>query len=87
MGSSPFRIKSLNLFLDGRGGLAVIAVYKALELLGDHLVALAHDNVEHRLGADDLAGGRDERRVAGILAHARDLGQHVVELVLFTGVP
>ena len=31
------------LLLNGRGGLAVIAVDQALELLGDHLVALAQD--------------------------------------------
>ena len=40
---------------DGSRSLAVVAVDEALELLGDHLVALAQDDVEDSLGADDLA--------------------------------
>ena len=45
--------------LDGRGGLAVIAMDQALELLGDHLVTLTHDDVKDSLGANDLAGRGD----------------------------
>ena len=45
------------LGLDGSGSFAVVAVDQTLELLGDHLVALAHDDVEHRLRTNDLAGG------------------------------
>ena len=44
------------LLLDGRRGLAVIAVDQTLELLGDHLVTLTHDNVKDSLRANDLAG-------------------------------
>ena len=45
------------LGLDGSGSLAVITVDQTLELLGDHLVALAQDHVEHSLRTNDLAGG------------------------------
>ena len=36
--------KVAEFLLDGSGSLAVIAMDQALELLGDHLVALAHDD-------------------------------------------
>jgi hypothetical protein len=61
-------------------------VDQTLELLGDHLVALAHDDVEHSLRTNDLAGGGDQRRVACILTNAGDLGQHFVQLVFLTGI-
>ena len=59
---------------------------QALEFLRDHLVAFAHDDIEHGLRADDLAGGRDERRIPGVLTHARDLLEHFVKLVFLAGV-
>ena len=70
----------------GAGGLAVVAVDQALELLGHHLVPLAQDHVEHRLGAHNLAGGGDQRRIAGVLADPGNLGQHLVQFVLLAGV-
>ena len=59
---------------------------QALELLGDHLVALAQDDVEDSLGADDLAGGGDQRRIACVLTNAGDLSQHFVQLVFLAGI-
>jgi len=61
-------------------------VDQALELLGDHLVALAQDDVEHGLRANDLAGGGDQRRIACILADAGDLCQHFVQLIFLAGI-
>ena len=74
------------LGLDGSGSLAVIAMDQALELLGDHLVALAQDDVEHSLRANDLAGGGDQRRIACVLTNAGDLSQHFVQLVFLAGI-
>ena len=71
---------------DGSRRLAVVAVNKAFELLRYHLVTLAQNDVEHRLGADDLARRGNERRIAGVLAHAGNLLQHGVELVLLARV-
>jgi hypothetical protein len=50
--------------------LAVVAQHQVGELAGEHLVA-AHQHIEHGLGSDDLAGRRDQRRIARILAHPR----------------
>ena len=51
--------------------LAVVAEHQVGELAGQHLVG-AHQDVEHGLRADDLAGRRDQRRIARGLA--RTLG-------------
>ena len=59
---------------------------QALELLGDHLVALAHDDVEHSLSANDLGSRGDQRRVTGILTHAGDFGQNFVQLIFLASV-
>ncbi|CAM5307517.1 hypothetical protein SSTU70S_05481 [Stutzerimonas stutzeri] len=61
-----------------RRSLAVAALQVELHLVGDGLVALAGEHVEERLGADDLRGRRDQRRVAEVLAHLRNLGQHFI---------
>jgi hypothetical protein len=45
------------------------------------LVALAHEHVQHGLGADDLRGRRHQRDEAEVLAHLRDLREHLVETV------
>ena len=74
------------LLADRGGGLAVVAMDQALELLGHHLVPLAQDDIEDRLGADDLAGRGDQRRVTGVLADTRDLSEHLVQLILLAGV-
>ena len=74
------------LGLDGSGSLAVIAMDQALELLGNHLVALAQDDVEDSLRANDLAGGGDQRRITGILTHAGDLSQHIIQLVFLASI-
>ena len=49
--------------------------------MGDRLVALLAQDVEDRLGGDQLPHGRDQRRVAEVAAHARDLLQDLVEAV------
>ena len=78
--------KVAELLLDGSGSLAVVAMDQALELLGDHLVALTHDDVKDSLGANDLAGRGDQRRVTGILTNAGNLLQNILELVFLAGV-
>ena len=42
------------LGVDRHGSGAVFAGYQILELGGAHLVTFTHNDVEHRLGADDL---------------------------------
>ena len=53
--------------------LAVVAADVVLHLLGHDAPALAGEHVEHGLRADDLGHGCDERRVAHLGAHLRDL--------------
>ena len=78
--------KVAEFLLDGSGSLAVVAMDQTLELLGDHLVALAHDDVEHSLSANNLGGRGDQRRVTGILTHAGDFGQNFVQLIFLASV-
>src|SRR5271157_291371 len=56
--------------------LAVVAQHQVGELAGERLVG-AHEHVEYGLGADDLAGGRHQRRIASGLAHPGHLGEHL----------
>jgi hypothetical protein len=39
------------------------------------------EDVEHRLGADDLRGGRHQRRITQVFAYPRHFGQYVVHAV------
>ncbi len=66
--------------IDRAGGLAVFAERDVLGGLADHFPAAELD-VHHRLGADDLRGGRDQRDPAERFAHDRDFAHHFVELV------
>ena len=68
------------------GQLAVLAAEQALGFLRDHLVALTHDDVKDSLGANDLAGRGDQRRVTGILTNAGNLLQNILEFVFLAGV-
>src|SRR5271157_2134469 len=56
--------------------LAVIAQHQVGELAGERLVG-AHEHVEHGLSADDLAGGRHERRITRDLTYLGHLGEHL----------
>ncbi len=52
----------------------------------DDFVALAGQHIERRLGADDLARGGDERRIAHVFSDARDFIEdflHPIQGVLF----
>ena len=74
----------LNLGVDGHGGFAVQPVAQVLDLAGDHVVALllvVEQDVVDRLDAHDLAGGRDQRDLAQLLAHPRQFLVHLVDLV------
>ena len=70
-----------HFLVHGSGQTAVFAAQQALGFLGDHLIALAAQDVHHSLSANDLAGGRYQRRIAKVLAHARYFRQHVVILI------
>ncbi|CAB3275316.1 hypothetical protein SVZ_N_04411 [Salmonella enterica subsp. enterica serovar Typhimurium] len=61
--------------------MAVFAFQNAGGFLRDGFVALAGQDVEHRLGADNLRGGGHQRDEAEVLAHAGDFRQHLVEFV------
>ena len=56
----------------------VAALQIQLHFIRDVLVARARQDIQHRLGAHDLRGRRDQRRKAQVFAHARNLGQHLV---------
>lgn len=62
-----------DLLVDLAGQLAVFTLEHGAGLLGERLVALAHDDVHHSLGAHDLGGGRYQRGIAEVLADAGDL--------------
>ena len=72
--------------IDGREQLAVVAQRVHLHFVGDDLVALAVDDVQHRQRADELRERRDHDRPAQLGAHARALFQHLAELVRKTGL-
>ncbi|CQI03663.1 Uncharacterised protein [Salmonella enterica subsp. enterica serovar Typhimurium str. DT104] len=61
--------------------MAVFAFQNARRFFGNGFVALAGQDVEHRLGADNLRGGGHQRDKAEVLAHAGDFRQHLVEFV------
>ena len=67
--------------INGSGSTAVLAAAVSLDLLADHLVALAGQHVLHSLRANHLAGGGNQRRIAHILADLGSLFQHLVQLV------
>ncbi|MPM67998.1 hypothetical protein SDC9_114924 [bioreactor metagenome] len=70
-----------HFFVDGCGQHAVFAVQQRLGFLGENLIALAIDDVEHGLRADDLACGRDQRRIAKVFAYTRHLFENLIILV------
>ena len=61
-------------------GLAVVAQHQVGKLAGHHLVP-AHHHVEDGLRAHNLAGGRHQRREAGVLANPRHFEQHFLHAV------
>ena len=52
-----------------------------LHFVGDGLVALAGEDVEHRLAADDLRSRRHQRRKAQVFTHPWNLGEYFVDAV------
>ena len=62
-------------------GVAVFAFENTGGLFRNGFVALAAQHVEHRLGADNLRGRRDQRDKTEVLAHAGDFRQHLVQLI------
>ncbi|CAM3892217.1 hypothetical protein KLVA111870_26705 [Klebsiella variicola] len=62
-------------------GAAVLALQDTGGLLRNGFVAPAGQDVEHRLGADNLRGRGHQRDEAQVLAHAGDFRQHQVQLV------
>ena len=70
--------------VDGDRSLAEQAAGQILELLRNHGVALAGDNVHRGHRADNLRRRRDERRIAEVFADARHLVEQVLIFVLGT---
>ncbi len=62
-------------------GLAELATGKVLDLVGNHLVALAQHDIEGSLSTDNLAGGSDERRIAKVCTDAGHLVEKLLILV------
>ena len=61
--------------------MAVLALQNAGGLLRNGFVALPGEDVKHRLGADNLRGGGDQRDKAEVFAHAGDFRQHLIQTV------
>ena len=70
-----------DLRIDGTGGLAVVSAQVILHFLGNHAPALAGQDVEYRLSADDLAHGGYQRRIAHFCADLGDFLHHLVQAV------
>ncbi|SLZ54501.1 Uncharacterised protein [Klebsiella variicola] len=64
-----------------RRGAAVLTLQDTGGLLRDGFVALAGQDVEHRLGADNLRGRGHQRDEAEVLAHAGDFRQYLIQTV------
>ena len=73
---------SLQLGVEWRGRGAVLTLEHAGGFLGDGLVALTSEHIDHRLSADDLRRGGYQRDESQVFAHARNLGQYLIELIL-----
>ena len=67
----------LEIGINGCGCSAVLARNETGELLGYHLIALTAENIEHRLGADDLRRRGNKRGISGICTDARNLAEHL----------
>ena len=76
----------LEIEVDGCGRSAVLTCDETCELLRYHLIALAAENVEHRLGTDDLRLRGNERGITRICADARNLAEHLGEQLALTCV-
>src|SRR5690606_10172574 len=72
------QLAGLQLGVERSGRRAVLALEHAGGFLGDGLVALAGQHVDHRLSADDLRSGRHQWNEAQVLAHTGNLLEHLV---------
>ncbi len=70
-----FRLHQLGAFL------APVAERVLNDLIGDFFVALADDDVDRRLAADELRQRRDHDRVAELGAHLHGFFQRLIDLV------
>ncbi len=77
----PLQNAGLKLRVDRGRRCAVLALEHSGRFLGHVLVAFVHEDVDHRLGANDLRGGGDQRDEAEILPHPGNLIEHFVEPV------
>ena len=71
----------LERFVDRRRRLAVPALEVFLHLVGDGLVALARQHVDHRLGTHNLGGGCDQGRVTEVLAYPWNFLEDVLDTI------
>ena len=69
------------LLVDLARRAAVATLQVELHFVGDGLVALTGEDVEHRLAADDLRSRRHQRREAQVFTHPWNLGKHFVDAV------
>ncbi|VGP43818.1 hypothetical protein SB01124_04112 [Klebsiella quasipneumoniae subsp. quasipneumoniae] len=80
-GFCPFQHPRLQGGVHRRRRVAVLTFQNARRFFSDGFVALAGQDVEHRLGADNLRGRGDQRDEAEVLAHAGDFRQHFIQTV------
>src|SRR3990167_3961579 len=81
-GFSAIQYARLQLFIERCRRCAIFTLQDAGSFLGDRLVALTGQHVDHRLGANDLRGRGHQRDKTEVFAYPRDLCQHFIELVL-----
>ena len=70
-----------NVLVHAARSLAVVAADVVLHLLGHDAPALAGEHVEHSLRAHDLRQRRDERRIAHLGTHLRNLAHHLGQAI------
>ncbi len=67
--------------IHGGGGFAILAADVVTRLFGHHGVALAGEDIEHGLDADDLAGRGNEGRITHVGPGLRQFRQHLGQAV------
>src|SRR5690554_5654549 len=71
----------LQLFVHGGRRCAVLTLQDRSRFLGDGFVTLAGQNIQYRLGTNDLGGRGNQRDEAQVFANLGNFFQHLVKLV------
>src|SRR5687767_11536255 len=67
------------LFVDYAWCAAVVALQVVLDLIGNRLIALSGQHVEHCLRTNDLRSRSDQRRITKVTPYEGNLGKDLVD--------